>query len=225
MLDEEHDGHDSARRIISLVFTFSLFFFYFLRNMFIYWLLLHFCSDSSSSFCPPRGVEGGKPVISLPPPFKQAFCLVFISAALHFKRSSAVAAGHKNANHMFRTTRFSVCFVIDVCPRPWPLPRTSPFLQTTSGCEFTEQSFHSELSSMLLLFLFCLHKISQCANLSCYRNVESMFNVSVDNTKCVFVCLLSAAEPGGLCGLRQSPQPGVPEVGEKRLRVHVNGCR
>lgn len=40
---------------------------------------------------------------------------------------------------------------------------------------------------------------------------------------CVFS--LSAAEPGGLCGLRESPQPGVPEVGQKRLRIHVDGCR
>ena len=39
------------------------------------------------------------------------------------------------------------------------------------------------------------------------------------------LCFLSAAEPGGLRGLRQSPQPGVPEVGEERVRVHVNGCR
>lgn len=46
-------------------------------------------------------------------------------------------------------------------------------------------------------------------------------------TESVSVCLCfpPAAEPGRLCGLCQPPQPGLPKIGQKRVRVHADGCR
>lgn len=53
---------------------------------------------------------------------------------------------------------------------------------------------------------------------SCFASIALTESVSV-------YFFPSAAEPGRLCGLRQSPQPGVQEVRQKRVRVYINGRR